>query len=95
MSVGMGWTSGNGGFPGPFVFLAYRLEMISSSLDAPFPMSIVTTSMRYDGTSSPPRPFLTLATGSGGVFELFRLSVPPNNQDSRGIGSNLWRTSIG
>ena len=27
-------------------------------------------------------------------FELFRLSVPPNNQDSRGIGSNLWRTSI-
>ncbi len=35
-------------------------------------MSIVTTtSMRYDRPSSPPRPFLILATGSRGVFELF------------------------
>jgi hypothetical protein len=34
-------------------------------------MSIVTKSMTYDGPSSPPRPFLILATGSGGVSELF------------------------
>jgi hypothetical protein len=43
--------------PGLFVFLAYRLEMISSSLDAPFPMSIVTTSMRMTGLHRRLAPF--------------------------------------
>ena len=92
---GYGLDIGKWRFPWPL-----RISSISVGNDfqqprCAIPMSIGTKSMTYDGPSSPPRPFLILATGSGGVFELFPRFLFYERRCGLALGKNLQGSGDG